>query len=189
MDPLTIVSAAVSLTAGIAKASFAVSEFIRDARDASKDLDGVCKELQALAAVVDPLTRSLTRARGSNVLPNDLVVRIGETLEGCDAVVEQIAANVRKYQRDKMWNKAKWAMFGQADMQKLRESLEAYKMALSLGFHALSLYGLPRPRCLSWAPPLTALPGASARASRTTLRCSASMPTPPRSTPMRYSRW
>jgi len=139
MDPITIVSAAISLTTGIAKASFAVSEFVRTAQDASKDLDSVCRELQALAAVVDPLTRSLARARGSDILPDDLIIQIGEALEGCDTVVEQIAVNVRKYQRDKVWSKAKWAMFGQGDMQKLRESLEAYKMALSLGFHAISM--------------------------------------------------
>ena len=185
MDPLTIVTAAVSLTAGIAKASFAVSEFLRDAHDASRDLDSVCKELQALAAVVDPLTRSLTRARGASVLPDDLITQIGETLEGCDAVVDQIAANVRKYQRDKVWNKAKWALFGQGDMQKLRESLEAYKMALSLGFHAISMYGLLS-KYLA-AAPANKTSGTSAKASKKIPSFSASTPTLPRSIPTRYS--
>jgi hypothetical protein len=139
MDPLSIAASSFSLAGGIAKASIAIVEFTRDARDAAKDLDAVFKELQALTLVLEPLTRALARARGGGTVFSDLVQRISSTLEGCLLVVDQINDNVHKYQRDRVWTKAKWVMFGQGDMHKLRESLEAYKMALSLGLHAISL--------------------------------------------------
>lgn len=43
--------------------------------------------------------------------------------------------NVQKYRRDKLFVKMRWAMFGQKDSQKLRQSLEDYKTVVSLGLH------------------------------------------------------
>ena len=100
---------------------------------------GVSKELNALNAVLDPLGRGLLRAKAGATLPDELLGRVSETLDGCSLVVDQISLNLNKYQRDKIWVKMKWVAFGQADMSELRSSLEAYKMALSLGFSAISM--------------------------------------------------
>jgi len=142
MDPVSIVAAAFSLAGGIAKATTAITQFTRSVQSAAKDLDSISKELQALNGVLDPLARSLSRRRNGSALPDSLIHQIGDTLDGCDAVVTLIIENVQKYQRDTAWTKAKWVMFGQDDVLKLRESLEAYKMALSLGFHAISMCAL-----------------------------------------------
>ena len=124
------------------KASLTIVQFSRDVRDATKDLDTVSKELQALAAVLDPLARGLSRCRNGTV-SGALAQQVETTLGGCVLVVEQVEENVQKYKRDKTWTRAKWVVFGQEDMQRLRESLEAYKMALSLGLLAISMQGTP----------------------------------------------
>lgn len=138
MDPLSIVSASFGLASGIAKTSIAIAVFARDARDAVKDLDAISAELQALAAVLDPLARIMSKASVVSI-PEALIRQVDVTLLGCTMVVEQIGENLQKYKRNKVFSKAAWAMFGHTDMQKLRDSLEAYKMALSLGMHAVSV--------------------------------------------------
>jgi hypothetical protein len=139
MDPLSIAASAFSLAGGIAKASVALVEFSRNARDAAADLDAISREMKALNAVLQPLVQCIGQKRAGSSVPDALAAQIGSTIDGCKLVVGQIEENVRVYQRDTVWTKAKWAMLGQVDLQKLRESLEAYKMALTLGMHAIGM--------------------------------------------------
>ncbi|KAK0709972.1 hypothetical protein B0T26DRAFT_679312 [Lasiosphaeria miniovina] len=138
MDGFSIAATCFSLAGGIAKASVVLVDFARDVRDAAQDLDDVLAELRALASVLNPLAQSLTRTTLSSI-PEQLVLQVESTLGGCTAVVEQIDENVHKYRRNNIFTRVEWVMFGQGDMRKLRDSLEAYKMALSLGIHAISL--------------------------------------------------
>lgn len=138
MDPLSIVTASFSLAGGIAKASLSLSQFACDVRDSADDLDAISKEMQSLAAVLDPLTRSMARRR-DGPLPEVLVLQVDTTISGCVVVIDQIEQTIQKYRRDKVWTSAKWVIFGKEDITKLRESLEAYTMALSLGLHAISM--------------------------------------------------
>ncbi|KAL6401540.1 hypothetical protein AUP68_15413 [Ilyonectria robusta] len=138
MDPLSIVTASFSLAGAIAKASLSLSQFARDFRDSADDLDAISKEMQTLVAVLDPVTRSVARRR-DGPLPEALVVQVDATITGCVVVVKQIEQTIQKYRHDKVWTSAKWVMFGKGDITKLRESLEAYTMALSLGLHAISI--------------------------------------------------
>lgn len=119
-------------------ASLSLSQFARDVRDSADDLDAISKEMQSLAAVLDPLTRSITRRR-DGPLPEVLVMKVDTTIAGCVVVVEQIEQTIQKYRRDKVWTSAKWVIFGKGDITKLRESLGAYTMALSIGLHAISM--------------------------------------------------
>ncbi|KAK3361705.1 hypothetical protein B0T24DRAFT_113384 [Lasiosphaeria ovina] len=138
MDGVSIAATCFSLAGGIAKASVVLVHFARDVRDAAQDLDDVLAELRALASVLNPLTKSLTQETLSSI-PEQLVLQVESTLGGCTAVVEQIEENVHRYRRNNTFTRVGWVMFGQDDMRKLRNSLEAYKMALSLGIHAISL--------------------------------------------------
>jgi hypothetical protein len=140
MDPVSIVATAFTVAGNIAQAYVAIAEFTSKVRDSTGDLDRVSQELQALSAVLDSLANCLIRAKGGPVLPDELIDRVNDTLDGCDLVIHAITETLRKYQRDMTWTKIKWALFGQGDMLKLRNSLEAYNMALSLGFSAISMY-------------------------------------------------
>lgn len=136
MDPLSITAASFSIAGAIAKASVAIFDFCRDAKDATDDLSRVNAELRALSEVLDPLTRNLST---SSVVSDRLAQQLQGSLEGCLLVVSQIADLIVKYHREGAWTKTKWVMVGRDDVEKLRGSLEAYKMALSLGLHAISV--------------------------------------------------
>lgn len=137
MEPLSITTSAIALAGAVAKTALVLSQFSNEFRDAAEDLNAVSAELQALTAIIDPLTRRLSRRRPST-LPEGLVPQVDDTLSGCVLMVEHIAETVEKYRRN-TWTRAKWVLMGKEDVQKLRQSLEAYKMSLSLGLHAVSL--------------------------------------------------
>lgn len=142
MDPLSIVSASLGLASVIAKVSATLTTFARDARDAAKDLDAVSDELKAISIVIVLIGKSMPSPSAESPISENLLQHIDAMLSGTAALIEQIEENVQKYQSGKTFSKAGWAMFGQGDMQKLRQGLESYKMALSLAMHVLSTYAL-----------------------------------------------
>lgn len=142
MDPLSIVSASLGLASVIAKVSATLTTFARDTRDAAKDLDAISDELKAISIVIVLIGKSMPSPSAESPITETLLQHIDAMLSGTAALVEQIEENVQKYQSGKTFSKAGWAMFGQGDMQKLRQGLESYKMALSLAMHVLSTYAL-----------------------------------------------
>lgn len=138
MDPLSITGSSFAIAGAIAKASISILEFSHQAKEASEDLQGVSRELQALAVILDPLTRNISRAPKGTVT-KELSEQLEASLDGCALVVSRIDSTIHKYQKDGGWTRTKWVLFGRGDMEKLRGSLEAYKMALSLGLQFVSM--------------------------------------------------
>ncbi|KPM39749.1 hypothetical protein AK830_g6831 [Neonectria ditissima] len=139
MDPLSIVATSFSLAGAIAKVSITLTEFSRDFSASADDLSQISLELKALSTILDPITRVLSSGRQSP-LPAPLTKEVDNTLHGCLSVVRQTEEKISKYQRDKAWTKTKWVLFGQGDVQKLRESLGFYKVALGIGLHTISIH-------------------------------------------------
>ncbi|KPM46263.1 hypothetical protein AK830_g283 [Neonectria ditissima] len=138
MDPLSIVGTSFALAGALAKTGMVLAKFSREFRACADDLGGILNELQAIATILDPLTRVLSRSLKGG-LPESLFEQVDNTMTGCVSAVAQVEGHIQKYQHDKIWTKAKWVVFGQEDMQKLRDSLEVYKMALNIGLQAVSL--------------------------------------------------
>ncbi|SPO00278.1 uncharacterized protein DNG_03123 [Cephalotrichum gorgonifer] len=138
MDPLSIATSSFAIAGAVARATIAVVQFSHEAKAAAEDLEAVSRELHALSTILHPLTRSLSGAPDGSV-PEEFREQLRSSLEGCCLVVSQIEDSVKKYQRDGAWTRTKWVMFGRGDMEKLRRSLEAYKMALGLGIHVVSM--------------------------------------------------
>lgn len=155
MDPLSITTSCIALASCLAKTSSAVIGFTRDARNANKDMDAISAELQALAAILNPFTTSLHTL---TAVPETLVQRVDTILIGCRTVVDQIDKQLTKYTRNKVFGKIGWVLFGQSDMQKLRDSLMGYKTALNLGIQIISMYVL---RLVSQLHLLTSIRSAS----------------------------
>lgn len=135
MDPLSITTSCLALAGCIAKVSGIVIEFTRDARNANKDMDAISAELQALADILTPFTTSLPTL---TTVPETLLRRVN-TIVGCATVVDQIDKQLVRYKRNKVFAKIGWVVFGQSDMQKLRDNLTGYKTALNLGIQIISM--------------------------------------------------
>lgn len=139
MDPLSIAAASFAIAGAVARASVAIFEFSREAKDASDDLSRVNSELQALTSILDPLARTSSKATPEGMISAGLAHQLESSLSGCALVLGQLEVLIRKYQREGAWTRTKWVVLGRVDVEKLRESLEAYKMALSLGLHVISM--------------------------------------------------
>ena len=138
MDPVSIAAASFSIAGAVARASVAIFQFSLEAKEAKDDLNRVNQELQALSTVLEPLARGLSCATAGSV-SEEFADRIQSSLDGCALVVGQLEEKIAMYRRDGAWTRTKWVLLGRGDVEKLRNSLEAYKMALSLGLHSLSM--------------------------------------------------
>jgi len=136
MDPLSITTSCLALAGCIAKVSGIVIEFTRDARNANKDMDAISAELQALADILTPFTTSLPTL---TAVPETLLRRVDTIIVGCATVVDQIDKQLVRYKKNKVFAKISWVVFGQSDMQKLRDNLTGYKAALNLGIQIISM--------------------------------------------------
>lgn len=94
------------------------------------------QELLALRPILDSLYRSIS---GLPAEVSDFLTKQVETgLQGCSTVVKRIEETVERYQQDGAWTRTQWVMFGRGDMEKMRVSLETWKMVLSLSLDAVT---------------------------------------------------
>jgi len=136
MDPLSITTACVSLTATIAKTSLSVTSFVRAVRAARGDLDGVSRELASLTTILGLLTED---AKDIDNFPEALRKNITGILINCDLVLVEIQRLVTKYDKAGVIAGSKWAFAGSEDVAKLQLSLEAHKSALEIALEFMTL--------------------------------------------------
>jgi hypothetical protein len=140
MDPLSISASCVGLVATIAKTSTALTCFVRDVRDARRDLDAVSRELSSLKTVLELLAEDTVDEKAQS-LPAGLQAQITGILTNCNGVVIEIEDGLSKHEKSKLGRAGYWTMGGgKGDMSKLRSSLEAHKSALEIALDMLAMY-------------------------------------------------
>lgn len=155
MESVATVAAAFALAGGIVKATATIAEVSIELHDASDDINAIGKELQSLQALLGPVSKGLARFEAAEEETfAALLAQVKGTLGGALLVVEQIETTLRGYKGGKaIWSKLKWIMFGNAQMRKLRMSLESYKVALGIGLHVMSMYAHPPLSQLAFSSP------------------------------------
>jgi hypothetical protein len=117
MDPLSISAACISLIAGIAKISVEVSSFIRDVRDAHKELDAVSRELSSLSISLSALADD--SEKHSHIFQPRLGENVHIVVKNCDQVVAEIGAVLGKMSKSSITQKAQWVTYGRSEISKL----------------------------------------------------------------------
>jgi hypothetical protein len=140
-DPLSVAVSCVSLASGITKAAVSITAFVKDVRGARSDLDAVSRELGSLQTLLELLAEDASEA-SENPFPTTLQKQISGIITNCTDVVRQIEELVEKHQGNRVARGTMWATGGQADMLKLKATLEAHKSALELGLEMVALYEL-----------------------------------------------
>jgi len=87
--------------------------------------------------ILDNVARSARSVADS--VPDTMIQQVENILNGLRLSVVQIETNIDKYLQDRLTAAVQWALTGKMDMEKLRLSLEAYKMALSIGLQLFSM--------------------------------------------------
>lgn len=136
MDPLSITTACISLTATITKTSISVSAFVRSVRAARSDLDAVSRELASLKTLLELIAED---AKDAETFPNTLRKHIAGILSNCELVLVEVQRLVEKYDKPGVIKASKWALAGSEDVAKLQLSLEAHKSALEIALDMVAL--------------------------------------------------
>ena len=137
LDPLSITTSCVSLTASIGKLSIEIYSFVSRVRDAHRDLDAVLKELSSLGLCIGTLRNDAMVM--SQRVPESLEHRLLLVLVNTAEVVKDMQLILNNLSSDKFGNKMRWAIYGQDDMNKLRSRLEAHKASLEIALALLTL--------------------------------------------------
>ena len=137
MDPISISASAAALLSTIFQVSISISGFVRDVRDARKDMDQVSRELSSL-------TTSLSSLRDDSADPNlslppSLEQNLLAVVQNCSDIVRDIEALLSKVAGGGTLKSIYWTMFGRADMEKLRSNLEAHKSAFNIALDLLAM--------------------------------------------------
>lgn len=136
-DPLTIVGTCFSLIASIGKLSTEIYSFVSRVREAHRDLDAVLKELSSLGLCLETLRNDAMVT--SKRVPPPLEHRVVLVLVNTAEVVQDMNDMLDTLSSDKFGNKMRWAIYGQADMNKLRSRLESHKASLEITLALLTL--------------------------------------------------
>ena len=129
-EPLSNAATCTSLISSVGKASFEIYSFVSKVRDAHRDLDAVLKELSSLGLCSETLRNDAMVT--SNRVPRPLEDKLLLVLLNTAEVVKEIREMVDHLHSDRFGNKLQWAIYGQGDMNKLRNRLESHKASLEI---------------------------------------------------------
>ncbi|KAH3912720.1 hypothetical protein HBI56_155850 [Parastagonospora nodorum] len=139
MDPLSISVSCITLITTITQVSVAVTNFVREVRDARGDLDAISRELVSLKSVLELLAED-TEGPHTATLPERLKDQIIDILKNCKHVVTDVEASLKKHSASRLGRAGHWAVGGgKGDMTKFRSSLETHKTALGLALDMVAI--------------------------------------------------
>ncbi|KAF4213867.1 hypothetical protein CNMCM5878_009929 [Aspergillus fumigatiaffinis] len=138
MDPFSVAIGCVSLLDAVTRLSHSVTNFVVGFRDAQKDLAAVTRELSDLDLSLQIL-KADTDPKQSYELPNDLRRYVCGIMQNCRIDVTDFEASLHEYGKEGLNQRAKWAISGRIEAQKIRTALAAHKGALNLAAETISL--------------------------------------------------
>ncbi|KAK3376447.1 hypothetical protein B0T24DRAFT_220073 [Lasiosphaeria ovina] len=133
MEPISAAATVLGLVSAIASVTASATAFMRDVRDARKEIVAVTKELMSLRAILEILEDDLNGPT-SAVVPDSTLKQIVEITENCSAVVGDIGACIKGMQGSRL----KWATSGKTSIEALRRDLEIRKSSLSVALDIVS---------------------------------------------------
>lgn len=137
MDPLSISAACLTLLDAVAKTSTGITAFVKSCHDARADLADVPRELASLRYIVDLLKVDSEIKDGDRLVPQHLQEQILAILDKCSEILAKIDTVID--QHEGRAGVIRWAITGKSDIAHLRQSLEAYRNALSLALETVTL--------------------------------------------------
>jgi len=136
MDPLSITTGCLTLLGTIGQTSLAITSFVRSCREARGDLAEVARELSELKMVLE-LLQGGQDVENDRIIPESLQRQILGILVKCNEILVKIDAVLEKH-RGRVGD-IRWVATGKNDVANLRQSLEAYRGALSLVLETITL--------------------------------------------------
>jgi len=146
-DPLSLISACMSLISTIGKTSSLITSFVRRCRAARHDLDNISRELTSLKNVLSLLKDDIVTTN-DQAIPKTLRKEIATSIANCGIVLRELGELLQRHNGG-VDRAVCWATTGTRDAAKLSLSLDRYRGALNLALDLLTQYVYLRDHCLS----------------------------------------
>src|SRR4051812_46636433 len=101
MEPISAAATVLGLVGTIASVTASATSFMRDVRDARKEIVAVTKELMSLRAILEILEDDL-KGPTSAVVPDSTLKQIVEITGNCSSVVSDIGACIEDMQGSRL---------------------------------------------------------------------------------------
>jgi Fungal N-terminal domain of STAND proteins len=137
MDPFSITVGCVGLVQAIVGVSGTISSFSKNVRQARRDMDEVSRELTSLKSILELLIADDENESVS--FPDTLTQHVSAIVRNCHPSVLDIEKCLTRHQEASLRKGISWAASGREEVVKLLRSVEAHKLALSLGLDMLEL--------------------------------------------------
>lgn len=139
MDPLSIITASLTLSGEAIQATTAISKFVQRFIHARKDLNQVSDEVKETTSTIQTLGACLIKGAGDDV-PSAVLSQIDKGVKSCGKVIHTIRQKLEEYDKQSSWTKARWAAVGRREMKKLQAELEIHTRMISLRMQAVQVY-------------------------------------------------
>ena len=133
MDPISIASGIVSLSASAFKLAVALDQLIEDCKAVDEEMTTLQAELRNLSAVLKRLQNYVEGPGLSSVLPRDLIMDLGPIIQATKATFLRLEDLFHRLQKGGlgMVNRFRW-VYNAKDMSKLKTDLSAHKLTLNM---------------------------------------------------------
>ncbi|KAF7546485.1 hypothetical protein G7Z17_g8421 [Cylindrodendrum hubeiense] len=127
MDPFSIAGTSIALAGTIATLGTSLTAFIRDVRDARRDIEDISLELHSLKMVLE-----LIADDSISPMPSTVQTQLDGALSNCARLVGDIDRCIQQHRGSRVQKGLRWVTVGRGDMTRLRSALETHKTTLNL---------------------------------------------------------
>lgn len=138
VEPFTLVTGIGNAINLVARTSLNIYAFVKEVRDARKDLTRVNEELSSLRTTLQFIDDDLENADMSLIAQN-LEANLSVVVRACTSTVEEIEGLLARYLQHRKTGSIKWSISGKPDADRLRASLESHKASLNLSLDLIDL--------------------------------------------------
>ena len=147
MDPLSIAAGCVGIIGAIAKSSMAIRDFVRDVREARRELGATARYLAELEMTINLIKDDYTPGDGDSEegqIPESITAQTKTVIGSCHDILAELDALMEKHNPRRHTAPLRWALKGKDDVSALNRQIEAHTRTLTMALEVSTLFVPPK---------------------------------------------
>ncbi len=143
MDPLSITAGCVSIIGTIAKSSMAIRDFVRDVREARRELGATTRHLAELEMTINLIKDDYTPGNGESEerhIPESISAQTKTVIGSCNEILAELDALMEKHSPRRHTSPMRWALKGKDEVSALNRQIEAHTRTLAMALEVSTLF-------------------------------------------------
>ncbi len=146
MDPLSIVAGCVGIVGTIAKSSMTIRAFVRDVREARRELGATARYLAELEMTINLIKDDYTprdEKSEERQIPESITAHTQTVIGSCHDLLAELDALMEKHSPRRQTAPLVWALKGKDDVSALNRQIEAHTRTLAIALEVSTLFVSP----------------------------------------------